>query len=244
MSNEKITTVGEALASARVDGYSLRLVQEDEDEDKPGREPTKDIVRKPIETKQKAREVIVDNKPNDKLDIPFRVPSGKWKDRNFCIEAIRISQSDKTLRYIPYSFWCDRDFCLDVIRVYEPDVIGYWDDTPMDYIHRPLWKDDEFCLAAARLNGEALEYVQKEKLTLQLYLAALEQDAMALKYVPAKMQTEEMIFDAIHRNGRAIQYASKWLLTRPMVEAALAQKVGAFSCLPPEWQDDYREERK
>jgi len=67
---------------------------------------------------------------------------------------------------------------------------------------------------------------------------------MALEYVPAKMQTEGMIFDAIRRNGRAIQYASKWLLTRPMVEAALAQKVGAFDCLPPEWQDDYREERK
>jgi len=200
MTEMKITTEREALASAKVDGYSLRIVTEDEDEDAGGntsKETTGETAEAatidPDEVRRKVKALLAERK-----EFPYDVPVEKWQDRGFCldaigrhkksihlvsknfwhdkgfcIEAIRISQSEKTLRYIDHSFWRDREFCLEVIRVSEPSGMGYLEDTPMDYFHSSLWKDGDFCLAAVRLKGDMLQYVHKEKLTPQLRKAAM-----------------------------------------------------------------------
>jgi len=219
---KKITTMEEALASAKEDGYNLRIITEDEDEDTAAKMtegaaigPGKAIRKSPAVStemtgfpydvpveKWKDRDFCLDAIDRDVKSI-HSIPRHFWHDKFFCIQAIRISRSEKTLRYIDHSFWRDREFCLDVIRVCDPTDIGYLEDTPMDYFHNSLWRDVDFCLAAVRLKGDMLQYVCREKITPQVCEAAIAQDPYALEHVPPKIRTEKMILDAIRGRGRA-----------------------------------------
>ena len=85
-----------------------------------------------------------------------------------------------------------------------------------------IWKDREYCMAAVKLNGNILEYVQTPEVCLEavkrngialgfvknqteaLCLAAVKRESFALEYV--KNQTEEICMEAVRQNGISLHY--------------------------------------
>tara|TARA_B100000780_G_C21098973_1_gene443377 strand:- start:856 stop:1662 length:807 start_codon:yes stop_codon:yes gene_type:complete len=66
-----------------------------------------------------------------------------------------------------------------------------------------------YAVAALSLDGELLQYLAPEHITLELCMLAVKNEGYALRHVPKKKRTNEIVEAAISRSASAMEYASK-----------------------------------
>jgi tetratricopeptide (TPR) repeat protein len=93
-------------------------------------------------------------------------------------------------------------------------------------------KTPEICLTAVQQDGMALEYVPVALRTAEVCLAAVKQNGKALEYVPVVLRTAEICLAAVQQDGKALEYLPEAFRTAEISLTAVQQDGKALEYVP------------
>jgi hypothetical protein len=93
-----------------------------------------------------------------------------------------------------------------------------------------------FMKAVIQQNGMALKYVPEAQKTEDLCLEAVKQNGWALEFVPEAQKTEALCFIAAKQNGWALKFVPEEQRTEALCLAAVQQNGWAFKYVPKHMQ--------
>lgn len=94
------------------------------------------------------------------------------------------------------------------------------------------------CNTAINDNGLALQYVPKNFIDQEMCINALSQNALALKYVPEKLMNETIITFALFTNGLSLQFVPDIMKSVVYSELAMKNNVKALQFVKEEHQTE------
>ena len=98
------------------------------------------------------------------------------------------------------------------------------------------FKDREIILEAVQQNGMALEYVPIKMLDREIILEAVRKNGLAVMYVPIKMLDREIVLEAVRQNGTALIGVGPFK-DREVILEAVRQNGLALGYVPESFKD-------
>ncbi len=96
----------------------------------------------------------------------------------------------------------------------------------------PQWNDYSFWLAVVQKDENAIRFVPAASKTTELCLTAIQQNGCALDYIPDDMITTEMCLVAVQQDKYALLYVPEDMITTEICLAAVRQDGCALDCVP------------
>jgi len=151
--------------------------------------------------------------------------------------SFAVNQNSRSLGHVPQRFRTEEMYKIAIrqdVRAlrYLPVIDASGSLISSDLITGYWLRFGPVISFAVNQNGLALEYVPHELRTEELCRIAVAQDGWALKYVPQKLRTDEMCRIAVKQDGRPLQYVPEPLRTEEMYRLAVAQNGQALDYVP------------
>ena len=86
-----------------------------------------------------------------------------------------------------------------------------------------IWTDNEICKMVIQQDGLALQYIPTQVWTDELVELAVQENGLALQYIPTQVRRSELVELAVQENGHALQYVQGQHLTEKVIELAVQE---------------------
>jgi hypothetical protein len=161
---------------------------------------------------------------SDFVNIRLDKMDDAYKTAEICLLAIK--QNSNAFEYVPEACWQDRNFCLKALST-------PLDDDQVDFICGFItdWTSEEALLHAS-YEGRIIKHIKN--LTVEICLAAVQENGHALEYVPEDLKTPELCLAAVQKHGRTLEYVPEDLKTPEIYLAAMTYNADAFLKIPME----------
>lgn len=156
--------------------------------------------------------------PDEFLTKPIFIASVKYKSDN--------------IRYVPEEFR-DHDVCLEAAKTSKFSSIV--DPCIMWIPHK--YRTSEVLAECSKHYGTLIHYFDETLITKEICIIAVEQNGIAIQYVPEKYKTDPLIImAALYQKGIALQYIHTDLITKPMCIMAINQDGMALKYVPEKYK--------